>query len=210
MEKKTYINHSRSTWLLLFFIFISSAFSLTQGATTAFEARAIAGSILDERTKNNVLQIFASHTSSTDGLIPNEWRVSFWDPTHNKVVLVLFDGLHTINLSNDYEGYFMDHDVINEFSEKDAIDPLYLQIDSDKAVQIAMNLDEVKGITISSVEFSLLKSRESVEPVWTLTFYTIQNEIETDAVKVELSADSGEVLQVILASEKETNFGSNR
>jgi len=163
---------------------------------TAFEARAIAQETVTKAARNHFIEAFAPH--SANGVIPSEWRISFWDPVNQKVNIVIVKGSQTVDLSDNYEGYFMHDESFNEFSTKDVIDPIYLQIDSNQALQIAHNLDEIKMLSITSIEYKLQKDSESVLPVWILTFFSKYNGVELESARVELSADSGEILHVDL------------
>jgi hypothetical protein len=174
--------------------FMAGSHDPQQDTLTAFEAKSLALSLASPEARNNVVQLYSVHVSSA--VFPDEWRVTFWNPAKAKAEVFLINRSNSLDVSDDYEGNFMDQPSMNEYSTRNVIDPLYFQIDSDKALEIASSCEEVAKEPISRVDYSLKRDSETMEPFWTLTFYTKVKGVNLEYIKVNLSADSGEVLQV--------------
>lgn len=174
-----------------FFLFCFSSICLS--GTTAFQAKSAAAQIVKKEARNNLIEIY-SPRSGTDTEF--QWRVSFWDPDLEKVIVVLVRDGRAVDISNDYEGSFLDKFSEREFSGQDVIDPIYLQIDSDRALEIALQDEIIKSQPIDAVEFRLEKDHPTVLPVWRIKFFSHDSETEQQTAEINISADSGEILDV--------------
>jgi hypothetical protein len=168
--------------------------SYTKQPPSALEARALALGFVRKELRENIVEISSPH--EVDSLAPNRWNVKFWDPLTENVEIIQVEGGRATSLSETYEANHMDHGLVSEYSMRDIMDPIYLQIDSPKAFQIAKQLEEVNEISVSSVEYRLQKEEGSAQVIWTLILYKEIKGVEIEALKVKLSADSGEVIQV--------------
>jgi hypothetical protein len=196
--------HARFIWKLFTLTILSplplghSLEEIPQPLTTAFEARAMAQSVVSEESRDKVVQIRGIRE---DGQIhPRSWMVVFWNPELDDIHAVLVSDGKALDLKDQMNLVPGGIDSVN-FSESDIIDPLYFQVDSDHALEILLGVYELREKELSSIDFVLEKDLGPVWPVWNLTIYRTRVGGDQAFGFVQISADSGEVFDVRLADD---------
>lgn len=184
---------------------IALAFStllLTQAAPaiTAFQARDIANREVNDKAKNQVVQILGEKTSL--GLTPVEWKVLFWDPLAEQDGTIVTVAGNTVTKIQD--GYTQLGEFrMAAYKMEEIIDPKGLKIDSSDALAAVQRNTTLKDVKLTSVGFFLRKenTQKPLTPgIWFLDLYAQSaknKEGKSKEIKIgtaKVSADTGQVI----------------
>jgi hypothetical protein len=184
---------------------IALAFStllLTQAAPaiTAFQARDLANHQVNDKARNQVVQILGEKTSL--GLTPVEWKVLFWDPlAEQDGTLVTVAGNTVTKIQDGYTQ--MGEFRMAAYKMEEIIDPKGLKIDSDAALAAVQRNTTLRDVKLTSVSFFLRKedTQKPLTPgIWFLDLYAQSakdKEGKSKEIKIgkaKVSADTGQVI----------------
>lgn len=182
-----------------------STLLLTQAApaaTTAFQARDIANHQVNDKAKNQVVQILGEKTSL--GLTPVEWKILFWDPLAEQDGTIVTVAGNTVTKIQD--GYTQLGEFrMAAYKMEEIIDPKGLKIDSDAALAAVQRNTTLRDVKLTSVGFFLRKenTQKPLTPgIWFLDLYAQSakdkegksKEIKLGQAKVD--AESGQVISM--------------
>ncbi len=131
--------------------------------------------------------------SSPATFTPATWRFTTLDAS--RVEPVIFDAIVTGDTLTDrvLATEAMRAKIV-QFNTDDFINLGQCKIDSDQAVQIVSQTAPFQNAHISSIDFVLQQDRIRQEPVW---FLTLMGDDGQTIGKVQISAQTGEVIQIL-------------
>jgi hypothetical protein len=133
-----------------------------------------------EQSKNKVLEITSER--SFGGLAPNIWRICYYDPdTRFKVVEVKFGAGAKLDVKRPMR-------VFERGAEERVLDLPSLQVDSDRAIQLATADPLLQKLTVKATQLSLEKEKHDAQPVWKVGIWAAK------LAKPDKLAKVGEVL----------------
>ena len=170
-------------------LFLAGARAGQAGEATAFELIKAGNHYVGEQSKDKVVQIRSE--KSVASLVPNIWYVVYYDPDATlKAVEVKFgagqklDVSHPLRLLEPITG------------ENKVLEVAKLQVDSDKALELAAAEPLLKPLTLKASQLWLQHSDEG--PVWKVKFWAAKLKNPNDDVdigEVYISADQGKVVR---------------
>jgi hypothetical protein len=164
---------------------------------TAFSLIKEGNRYVGEQAKDKVVQIRSE--KSVSGVQPSVWYVVFYDPTAAlKATEVKFSNGQMIDVKRPLR-------LLEATSSKtsEPLDRDKLKIDSDKALETAMNESILKGANITASEMRL--QREGVIPTWRIEFWgakAADSKSDVSLGTVSLSAEDGKVTKTDLKTNR--------
>jgi len=164
---------------------------------TAFSLIKEGNRYVGEQAKDKVVQIRSE--KSVSGVQPSVWYVVFYDPTAAlKATEVKFSNGQMIDVKRPLR-------LLEATSSKtsDPLDRDKLKIDSDKALETAMNESPLKGANITASEMRL--QREGSIPTWRIEFWgakAADSKSDVSLGTVSLSAEDGKVTKTDLKTNR--------
>lgn len=168
-----------------------AAFSVNATEATALQLVTEGNRYIGEQSKSKVL---AAHSErSVGGLVPNIWRVTYFDPdTRFKVVEVKFGAGTKLDVKRPMR-------VFDRGAEESVLDVTAFKVDSDRAIQIATAEPLLEKLTLKAVQVWLEKREGSA--VWKVRIWAAKlakPDKLADVGDVYVSATDGKVVKTDL------------
>ncbi len=170
---------------------IGISLQLTNGADlTALQLVKEGNRYVGEQAKDKVVEIRSE--KSIAGLTPTIWRVVYYDSTAAlKAVEVKFGAGKMLDVKRPFR-------LLEPVTGKQQpLDPARIKVDSDKAIQTALDEPLLQKLTIQATAAKLERGEADL-PVWTVRLWAakLRNPSEqVDIGEVVISADDGTVLK---------------
>jgi len=185
---------------------VSNNGTATGDALSAFQVKAIADEKVDVAIRDNLMQM--SGPRRPDRLLPNAWRLLYWDPAASQKVrsITVADGKIT-----DVDDGFVEWKKLRvmPYKQDEIIPSNKLQIDSSQALAIAQNAPELQRVKLSSIGFSLEKGKGNLPPFWRISLYGMSNAHQIDLGEVRVSAETGQIYEMRLKMDKVLRLNSD-
>jgi hypothetical protein len=157
---------------------------------TAFQLVKEGNRYIGEQAKDKVVQIRSE--KSIGSTVPNIWRVVYYDPTATfKSVEVKFGAGRMLDVKRPFR-------VLEPITRRDQpLETAKLHIDSDKAIQIALNEPLLERLTVKATAAELQRGETGL-PAWKIRVWAAKlrrPEQDVNIGEVILSAEDGQVLK---------------
>jgi len=157
---------------------------------TAFELIPEANRYVGEHARDKVVRMYSE--KSIGGLVPSVWQVVYYDSTATlKATRVKFGGGKMLEVKRPMN-------LLEPFTgPASPMDRDKLQIDSDKALRLAMDEPLLKHVTLKASALEL-KSTATDGLVWVVELWAAKAghpDLNTSVGKVRISATSGKIIQ---------------
>ena len=163
-------------------------------APTAFLALKEGDRFLNDRSRGKVVKIVSS--KSTDGTMPTNWSVSYFDPmARQKLVEVQFRGHEMIKVHEPGAALGGLFDATPR-----PLDSAKLAINSDEAVRILLRQPEIDKLPVRITELELTAGNHD-EPVWKIVMWSVKRRDPKLSVRIGellVAASDGRIISSTL------------
>jgi hypothetical protein len=174
-------------------VLLAAACLLTPArADSAFQARAVAETVLSPHVKGKLIWIRSLIGTGVDH---RRWSFLYFDPyaDENGRLVVVQDGA-VVKIDQGFVE--LDHLRMLSYKESEILPQSELKLDSDAALSAVQAAGNIQNVPLTTVHYKLEMSDENQVPIWSLTLFSDLNHNEVEIGHARVSAMTGQVFDL--------------